>query len=99
MFRSLILGLQLRSGLDTGYFRDTYGEEAPAVFATLLAKLNDCGCIAQDADSISLTKYGAYFVEDVCDFVIDAALKDESADLVRAPHSGGSRYSSAVQEA
>jgi coproporphyrinogen III oxidase-like Fe-S oxidoreductase len=99
MYRSLILGLQLKSGLDFKHFHDTYSEGIFDVFGPLLAKLNEYGCLKQDADSISLTKYGAYFVEDVCDFVIDAALKDEPGDLVRAPHSGGNRYSSLAQDA
>jgi oxygen-independent coproporphyrinogen-3 oxidase len=98
MYRSLILGLQLKSGLDVKHFHDTYGEDAFEVFGHLLAKLNEYGCIRQDADSIGLTKYGAYFVEDVCDFIIDTALKDESGDLVRASHSGGTRYSSVTPE-
>jgi oxygen-independent coproporphyrinogen-3 oxidase len=92
MYRSLILGLQLKCGLDIKHFHDTYCEDAFEVFGPLIAKLNEYGCLQQDADSISLTKYGAYFVEDVCDFIIDTALKDESGDLVRASHSGGSRY-------
>ncbi|MFZ3209633.1 MAG: radical SAM protein [Geobacteraceae bacterium] len=92
MYRSLILGLQLKCGLDIKHFHDTYCEDAFEVFGPVIAKLNEYGCLQQDADSISLTKYGAYFVEDVCDFIIDAALKDESGDLVRASHSGGSRY-------
>jgi oxygen-independent coproporphyrinogen-3 oxidase len=98
MYRSLILGLQLKSGLDTKFFNDSYGEVALEVFGPLLAKLEEYGCIKQDADSIRLTKYGAYFVEDVCDFIIDAALKEEPGDHVRAPHSGGSRYSIDMKE-
>lgn len=98
MYRSLILGLQLRSGLDIKRFHDTYSEDPFVVFAPLLAKLNEYGCLKQDADSISLIKYGAYFVEDVCDFVTDEALKEESVALVRAPHSGGNRYSGLTQD-
>ena len=98
MYRSLILGLQLKSGLDITHFQDTYSEGPLEVFGTLLAKLDDYGCLNHDAGSIRLTKNGAYFVEDVCDFIIDAALKDEPGDLVRAPHSGGNRYSSDMQE-
>lgn len=98
MYRSLILGLQLKSGLDIKQFHNTYDEVPLEVFGPLLVKLNEYGCLNQDADAISLTRYGAYFVEDVCDFIIDAALKDESGDLVRAPHSGGNRYSSLAQE-
>ena len=98
MYRSLILGLQLRNGLDIKIFHDTYSEDPFDVFGPLLVKLDEYGCLKQDADSISLIKYGAYFVEDVCDFVTDAALKEESGDLVRAPHSGGNRYSSLIQD-
>jgi coproporphyrinogen III oxidase-like Fe-S oxidoreductase len=98
MYRSLILGLQLKSGLDIRQFHGIYSEDAVTVFGSLLAKLDECGCINLDADSVHLTRYGAYFVEDVCDFIIDAALKDESGDLVRASHSGGNRYSGITQE-
>lgn len=98
MYRKLILSLQLKSGLDIKLFNDTYSEHPFDVFRSLLAKLHECGCIKQDADSISLTKYGAYFIEDVCDFIVDAALNDESENLVRASHSGGDRYSSTIQE-
>jgi oxygen-independent coproporphyrinogen-3 oxidase len=99
MYRTLILGLQLKSGLDAKLFQNTYSENAHDVFGPLLAKLDDYGCITQNADAICLTKYGAYFVEDVCDYIIDAALKDESGDLVRASHSGGNRYTNVAQEA
>lgn len=97
MFRSLILGLQLKRGLDTAHFQKTYGESAQKVFFALLAKLEEYGCVNNNADYISLTQYGAYFVEDVCDYIIDTALKDEPGDVVRAPHSGGGRYSVLAQ--
>jgi oxygen-independent coproporphyrinogen-3 oxidase len=99
MYRTLMLGLQLRSGLDTGHFQEMYAERAFDVFGPLLAKLGEYGCITQAADSLRLTRYGAYFVEDVCDAVIDAALKDESVDLVRESHSGGHRYPTVTPEA
>lgn len=99
MYRTLMLGLQLKSGLDTKHFQDMYGESALEVFGPLLARLSEYGCITQDTESIRLTRYGAYFVEDVCDAVIDAALKDESVDLVRGSHSGGHRYPKVTQEA
>lgn len=98
MYRSLILGLQLKSGLDLEFFHDTYSEDPQDVFGPLLAQLEEYGCITQDEAAIRLTRYGAYFVEDVCDFLIDAALKEESGDLVRASHSGGNRFSTATQE-
>ena len=91
MYRTFILNIQLTSGLDLKSFQQSYGEDAKVVFGPLLAKLAECGCTRQDADSISLTRYGAYFVEDVCDCVIDHALKQEGQ--VRAPHSEGSSSS------
>jgi oxygen-independent coproporphyrinogen-3 oxidase len=97
MYRSLILNLQMKSGLDSKQFLDTYGEAPGAVFASLLTKLDDCGCIRQNDDAICLTTEGAYFVEDVCDYIIDTALKEESADLVRKPYTAGSRSSRLVR--
>lgn len=98
MYRSLILSLQMKSGLDIKHFHDTYAEGPFDVFGSLLVKLAQCGCVTHDAESIRLTKYGAYFVEDVCDFIIDAALKGESGDLARSSHSGGNRYSNLTQQ-
>ena len=89
MYRSFILGIQLLDGIDIEAFRQTHGEDPRAIFGPLLEKLEECGCIGQDGASIRLTKYGAYFVEDVCDYVIDTALKEEAKGLVRAPHSEG----------
>lgn len=97
MYRSLILGLQLKSGLEVKQFRSAYGKDPGTAFGSLLLKLEEYGCLVQDTDSVRLTRYGAYFVEDVCDCVIDAALKDDSGNLVRTPHSGGSLFSAAQQ--
>jgi len=98
MYRSLILNLQMKSGLDSKEFQDTYNETPDAVFAPLLAKLHDCGCIRQNDDAISLTTEGAYFVEDVCDYIIDTALKEDSLELVRQPYTAGSRSSRLIRE-
>lgn len=91
MYRSLILGLQIRDGVDLGVFRARYGVEAAPVFARLFAELTDLGCLEVDAEAVRLAGCGAYFVEDVCDFIIDVALREEPGGLVRAPHSEGSR--------
>jgi coproporphyrinogen III oxidase-like Fe-S oxidoreductase len=98
MYRSLILNLQMKSGLDSKEFQDTYNETPDAVFAPLLAKLHDCGCIRQNDDAISLTTEGSYFVEDVCDYIIDTALKEDSLELVRQPYTAGSRSSRLIRE-
>ncbi|MBU0729355.1 MAG: coproporphyrinogen III oxidase family protein [Proteobacteria bacterium] len=89
MYRTFFLSLQIKSGLDVKLFNDRYHEKPLDVFGALIKKLSEYDCIQQDEDSISLTRYGAYFVEDVCDRIIDTALKEESDDLVRAPHSEG----------
>lgn len=99
MYRSLILGLQLKNGLDVKCFKNEYSEDPYAVFRSLLTQLSEYGCLRQDANSISLTKYGAYFVEDVCDYITDAILRDESSGLVREPHSAGSSYQSLMPDA
>lgn len=98
MYRSLILGLQLKNGLGLDQFRKLYGLEASDVFGGLMEKLGGLGCIQVDADAVRLTRYGAVFVEDVCDFIIDFALKDESSELVRASHSGGNRFTEVLLE-
>ncbi len=89
MYRSLLLGLQLQRGLDVEGFRGRYSVDPLQLFSSLLSELNEYGCLRQDSRSIGLSKYGAYFVEDVCDYIIDTVLKEESKDLVRAPFTQG----------
>lgn len=89
MYRSLLLSLQLRSGLDRARFRQRFGTEPQELFAELLTRLDDYGCLVQEDASIRLSKYGAYFVEDVCDAIIDAVMKEQSRGLARTPHSEG----------
>ena len=89
MYRSLLLNLQVGAGLDTKQFQRRFQEDPRDVFAPLIASLREYGCLHVDDDSIHLSHYGSYFVEDVCDFVVDAALMEDSNSLVRAPHSTG----------
>jgi oxygen-independent coproporphyrinogen-3 oxidase len=89
MYRSLLLGVQVMNGLETTRFKDRFGVSPMDVFSTLVSRLTEYGCLQQDAESIRLSKYGAYFVEDVCDYIIDAVLKEESLGLARTPHSEG----------
>ncbi len=93
MFRALFLGLQLRNGIDVSAFHKRFGKDARKVFKTLLAYLEECGCLEPDERAIRLSRYGAFFVEDVCDAVTDAALCADAEDLVRSPHSEGSTSS------
>lgn len=89
MFRSLLLGLQLGEGIDISRFQSRFGADPRDVFSRLLSELGDFGCLLQEDGSVRLSKYGAYFVEDVCDYIMDAVLAEESGHLERAPHSEG----------
>jgi hypothetical protein len=87
MFRSLLLGLQLGEGIDISHFQARFGADPRKVFSKLFQELGEFGCLLQENGSVRLSKYGAYFVEDVCDYIIDAVLAEESGHLARAPHS------------
>jgi oxygen-independent coproporphyrinogen III oxidase len=89
MYRSLLLNIQLKRGLDIKRFRDRFTADPLVTFSSLFSSLGEYGCLKQEAGAVNLTKYGAYFVEDVCDYIIDAVLKEESNSLVRTPHSDG----------
>jgi len=89
MYRSLLLNLQVGEGLDVKRFQTRYSASPEDIFSPLFSSLREYGCLQQDADSIRLSKYGAYFVEDVCDYILDAVLKEESGSLERTPHSDG----------
>ncbi len=93
MYRSLLLSLQLRSGLDLARFRRRFSVDPRELFSPLLSKLGEYGCLRQDEGSIALSTYGAYFVEDVCDYIVDTALKEESSELTRTPFTQGAASS------
>lgn len=91
MYRTLILSLQLKEGLDITRFHARFGLSPHEAFAPLISRLVDLGCLHQQEESLRLTRYGACFVEDVCDCIIDSAFREDGRrGLVRAPHSGGS---------
>ena len=90
MYRSLFLNIQVRDGLDLGVFRERFGQNALEVFSGLLENLTGLGCVGADDGAIRLTRYGRYFVEDVCCYIIDDALKGEGpSPSKRLPHSLG----------
>jgi oxygen-independent coproporphyrinogen III oxidase len=93
MYRSLLLHLQAKKGLDNNHFHARFNVDPLDVFSSLFSRLGEYGCIEQQDGAVRLTDYGAYFVEDVCDFIMDALLKEESNSLVRTPHSDGSTSS------
>ncbi|NTV13275.1 MAG: coproporphyrinogen III oxidase family protein [Desulfobulbaceae bacterium] len=89
MYRALLLQLQLKAGLNIQEFAQRFAQDPREVFAPILQKLTEYGCLVQDNGCVRLTEYGAYFVEDVCDYITDMALREESEFLVRTPHSEG----------
>ncbi|MFH2057478.1 MAG: radical SAM protein [Pseudomonadota bacterium] len=93
MVRSLFMRLQLKKGLSLISFKERFKENAPEVFKDLIKKLQEFDCVQISDNHICLTESGAFFVEDVCDFIIDYALKLESKELKRNPNSLGSTSS------
>ena len=91
MYRTLFLNLQLKKGLSLLSFKERYNEDALLVFKNLLSASNEFGCITIKDNHISLTEAGAFFVEDVCDFIMDYTISLESGNLKRDPHSLGSK--------
>ena len=91
MYRTLFLNLQLKKGLSLSLFKERYNEDALMVFKELLTSLKEFDCIKIQDNHISLTEAGAFFVEDVCDFIMDFTLSQESDHLKRDPHSLGSK--------
>jgi oxygen-independent coproporphyrinogen III oxidase len=89
MIRSLFLRLQIKSGLDLQQFQTRFHENPLDTFASLIEELSEYGCLEVDTHSLHLTANGSYFVEDVCDYIMDKILQDEPKDYVRAPHSEG----------
>ncbi|MFC1889402.1 coproporphyrinogen-III oxidase family protein [Thermodesulfobacteriota bacterium] len=87
MYRSLFLQIQIREGLALKDFENRYNEDALETFAPFLERGLEYGCIQTDKDSVRLTKYGRYFVEDVCCLILDCALNEFDANLKREPHS------------
>jgi oxygen-independent coproporphyrinogen-3 oxidase len=89
MFRSLLLSLQMAEGVDIRRFHARFAADPRDVFSRLFSELGGFGCLLQENGFVRLSKYGAYFVEDVCDYIIDSVLTEESDHLKRAPHSEG----------
>ncbi len=89
MYRSLFLALQTVPGLDVARFGERYGVDPRQRFADLLAGLVDLGCLHVDAAAIRLTPLGATFVEDVCDRILDTAVRGDTRAGKRMPHSAG----------
>jgi coproporphyrinogen III oxidase-like Fe-S oxidoreductase len=91
MYRSLFLGLQTADGLESKAFERRFGCKPVDVLSSLLDRLAELGCIEVSDSSIRLSRYGRYFVEDVCCFVIDEAIREGGYEtrFKRLPHSFG----------
>jgi oxygen-independent coproporphyrinogen-3 oxidase len=89
MYRSLLLSLQLKNGLDVQQFQQRFSQDPLEVFLPIFLKLAEFGCLEHLDGTVRLTEYGAYFVEDICDYITDMALQEESEFLTRTPHSDG----------
>ena len=89
MYRALYLGLQLKAGVSRSRFRERFDADPVDVFSGFLPRLEDLGAVEVDAESIRYTTLGSYFFEDVCCFIMDAAIAAEYPQLVRAPFAYG----------
>jgi len=91
MYRSLFLSIQTTDGLDSKAFERRFGRDPVDELSPLMDRLTAYGCVEVDDSSIRLSKYGRYFVEDVCCFIIDEAVREGGYDTParRMPHSSG----------
>ncbi|MCK5312481.1 MAG: coproporphyrinogen III oxidase family protein [Desulfobacteraceae bacterium] len=93
MYRTLFLNLQALKGLSLAEFKERFNENGLDIFKVLLQNLQEFDLVKITDTHICLTENGAFFVEDVCDYIMDYALKLESKDLKRNPNSSGSTSS------
>jgi oxygen-independent coproporphyrinogen-3 oxidase len=87
MYRSLLLRLQLRAGLDRAAFAARFGVDPTEQFAPELDHLGELACVEVDAAAVRLTALGRTFVEDVSCYVVDRAVAAVAAGQRREPHS------------
>jgi len=78
MYRSLFLNIQTKYGLNLKEFKSRFSKNALEVFYPLIKRLMEFGCVKIDESSIRLTKYGKYFLEDVCLFIQDFVFKPKN---------------------
>lgn len=91
MYRSLFLSIQTADGLDSKAFENRFRRNPADALSPLIDRLAGYNCIEVDDSSIKLSRYGRYFVEDVCCFIIDEAVREGGYEipLKRMPHSSG----------
>lgn len=89
MYRALFLGIQIRAGVDRAQFRAKYGVD---VTTSLAEVINGLLAVEVDDQAVRLTKYGQYFYEDVCCYIMDTAERVEFSEHKRAPFSYGTAW-------
>jgi coproporphyrinogen III oxidase-like Fe-S oxidoreductase len=91
MYRSFFLSIQTTDGLDSRAFESRFGRSPADALSPLMDRLREYGCIEVDDSSVRLSRYGRYFVEDVCCFIIDEAVRqgEYETPFKRMPHSSG----------
>jgi oxygen-independent coproporphyrinogen-3 oxidase len=91
MYRSLFLSLQTADGLDSRAFETRFEQSSADSLSPVIDRLARFGCIEVDDSSIRLSRYGRYFVEDVCCFIVDEAIRrgGHETQFKRMPHSSG----------
>ena len=97
MYRAFFLGIQIRAGVDRAQFREKYGEDVTTALADVVDGLRGLEAIEVDDRAVRLTKYGQYFYEDVCCYIMDTAKRADFADHQRAPFSYGTAWQAGAQ--
>ena len=92
MYRALFLRLQIKEGVDLADLATRFGDYT-AELQPLVDDLEAVGCVEVEGQRVRLTRWGSFFVEDVCCAVIDYALEKSGypSNYQRMPHSAGSR--------
>jgi len=97
MYRALFLGVQIRAGVDRAEFREKYGVDVTTALADVVDGLRDLEAIEVDEQGVRLTKYGQYFYEDVCCYIMDGAKRADFSDHQRTPFSYGTAWEAGAQ--
>ncbi len=92
MYRALFLGIQIRSGVDRAQFREKYGVDVTTALTDVVGGLRDLEAVEVDEDAVRLTRYGQYFYEDVCCYIMDTAKRADFSDHQRTPFSYGTAW-------
>jgi oxygen-independent coproporphyrinogen-3 oxidase len=92
MYRAFFLRIQIRAGVDRAEFLEAYGEDVTIGLAEVVDGLRDLGAIEVDERAVRLTRYGQYFYEDVCCYIMDTARRVDFPEHRRTPFSYGNAW-------